>query len=202
LYREGLARALQGGEEISVAGQASSPEEALEALVSLHPDVVLVDMAMRDALYTAEQILRIAPSAKVIALTVSETERDIIACAEAGVAGYVTRDGTFQNVIQSIQAVTKGEFQCSAHMAGVLLRRVATRSDRRNSNGSIGQLTGRESLVLELVNEGFSNKEIARQLDIEVATVKNHIHNVLEKLRVHRRGEAAALLRRARRDQP
>ena len=202
LYREGLEHVLSGSERVTLVGTASCGEEAIERTGRLNPDIVLLDMAMRDAHSTVQQMTHIAPDTKVVALAVPEIDSEVIACAEAGVAGYVTREGSLDDVIQIIEAAAKGELRCSARIAGSLLRRIATLAAGRHEPGPMACLTNRESDIMALIEEGLSNKEIARKLGIEVATVKNHVHNILEKLHVHRRGEAAAVMRhlRARHD--
>ncbi|MFQ5757298.1 MAG: LuxR C-terminal-related transcriptional regulator [Acidiferrobacterales bacterium] len=202
LYREGLERVLRKVERIVVVGTTSGREEAGERVQALNPDVILLDMAMSEAHTAVREITHIAPDVKVVALTVPEIDREVIACAEAGVAGYVTREGSVNDVIQSIEAAAKGELHCSGRIAASLLRRVTTLAAEGHAAGPVECLTGRESHILELVEQGLSNKEIARALCIEVATVKNHVHNILEKLGVHRRGEAAAMTRRLRTHHP
>jgi DNA-binding NarL/FixJ family response regulator len=202
LYREGLERVLRRVEHITIVGTASDREEVIQRAHTLNPDVVLLDMAMSEAHATVQQITQTVPHVKVVALTVPEIDREVIACAEAGVVGYVTRDGSLYDVIQSIDAAAKGELRCSGRIAATLLRRITVLAAGRHATGPVECLTGRESRILELVERGLSNKEIARELCIEVATVKNHVHHILEKLGVHRRGEAAAIMRRLRTHHP
>ncbi len=196
VYREGLDRILSDVEWITLAGTASSHEEAVRGAIALNPDIVLLDMAMSEALLTVRRITQLAPDVGVVALAVPDIGSEVMACAEAGVAGYVTREGSLSDVIQTIEAAAKGELRCSAQIAGSLLRRVAALAEERYESDDVACLTSRESGVLELVDQGLSNKEIARRLSIEVATVRNHVHNILQKLGVHRRGEAAAIMRR------
>lgn len=202
LYREGLERALGDVGQLDVVGTASCREEAAQRIVTLNPDVVLLDMAMSEAYVALQEISHVSREVKVVALAVPETDKEVIACAEAGVAGYVTREGSLNEVLQSIEAAAKDELYCSGRVAATLLRRVNALATERDATGPFECLTRRECRILELVEEGLSNKEIARTLSIEVATVKNHVHNILEKLGVHRRGEAAALMRRSRVRQP
>ncbi len=197
LYREGLEHILTEVEQIALVGTASCREEAVRRVNAVNPDVALLDIAMSEALVTVREITQLAPDLKVVALAVPDIDSEVIACAEAGVAGYVTRDGSLSDVIQSIEAAAKGELQCSARIAGSLLRRVSALAVERYKGADGARLTNRESAILELVDQGLSNKEIARRLSIEVATVRTHVHNILDKLGVHRRGEAAALVRRS-----
>jgi DNA-binding NarL/FixJ family response regulator len=129
----------------------------------------------------------------VVALAAPESEEDIIALAEAGVLGYVTRDESLDNLVTTIESVARDEMACSPWMATVLVRRVQALAAERP--GPTQRLTAREAEILELIAQGLSNKEIAARLFIEVTTVKNHVHNILEKLGVSRREEAVACTR-------
>jgi DNA-binding NarL/FixJ family response regulator len=194
LYREGIA-AFLARTSLNAAGAAANLGEAADLAARLAPDVVLVDMATADALDVVRRVRAAAPAAKVVALTVSELESDVVECAEAGVSGYVTRDGSLDDLVAAIRSAARGEVVCSPQLAGVLLRRVTTLAAEREPQTSMAALTSREREVAALMDEGLSNKQIAQQLSIEVTTVKNHVHNILEKLRVKRRGEAVARLR-------
>ncbi len=192
LYREGLAQILSGHDNIGVVGATASAQETLAAVPGTHPDVVLLDMAMPESLTVVRVLADAEPAVKVVALAVAESEQDVIACAEAGVAGYVLREGSLGDLLATVESVSRGEAICSPRMTATLLRRLALLAGGRPQT----PLTARELEIVRLVDQGLSNKDIARRLCIEVATVKNHVHNVLEKLQVHRRGEAAARLRK------
>jgi two-component system nitrate/nitrite response regulator NarL len=194
LYRDGLAAALNSKEGVEVVGSLANQYEAYEAIPRLHPDVVLLDMATAGSHQAVSRIRELAPDTRVVALGIADVERDVIGCAEAGIAGYVPREGTLDSLVDAIQSAVLGELQCSPQMAGTLLRRIAALS-ARSDIALADSLTSREREILRLIEEGRSNKDIARNLGIEVATVKNHVHNLLEKLHVHRRGEAAAQVR-------
>ena len=196
-YRDGLAQLLAHRQGCTVAATASGPEEALAAVRDHDPDVVL--LALGDATGSAlvQEIVEERPGSRVVALGVAEEEDDVLALAEAGVSGYVTTDGSADDVLAVVESVARGETLCSPRIAATLLRRVAALTHERRTRPDDERLTVRERQVLALIEQGLSNKEIARGLCIEVATVKNHVHNILEKLQVNRRGEAAALLRRA-----
>jgi DNA-binding NarL/FixJ family response regulator len=135
------------------------------------------------------------PDACVIALSVEETDEELIACAEAGVAGFVRRDAAFDELTTTISSVVRGELPCSPQTAAILLRRIAQLAAERRRVTVTARLTPREREIVRLIDDGLSNKEIAGRLHIELATVKNHVHNILEKLQVHGRLEAAAHLR-------
>lgn len=194
LFREGLDRILRDVERVKLVGAATCARDAAERVHQLRPDVVLLDMSMDDAFSTARQVARACRSTRVIALGMPESEAEVLACAEIGVAGYVTREGSLTDVIAAIDAAARGEVRCSPRIAGLLLRRVASLADRHN--GAFAPLTTREAQVLRLLQQGLSNKMISRRLGIELPTVKNHVHSILGKLGVHRRAEAVSLLHR------
>jgi DNA-binding NarL/FixJ family response regulator len=195
LYREGLAEILSQRPDVQVVSSASDLEESRAQILETQPDVILLDMATPGSYDLAILLTKLAPAARIIALGVDDSEPEVMQCFEAGVAGYVPRSGTLENLIDSIQSAVLGQLRCSPQIAGVLLRRVTALSGGHHQAVPLATLTSREREILELIDQGCSNKEIARRLGIEVATVKNHVHNTLEKLKVHRRGEAAARVR-------
>jgi DNA-binding NarL/FixJ family response regulator len=195
LYREGLAGALGQQSWVSAVRTAADAAAALEHLTSFHPDVVLLNMATAGSAAILATMLRRVPSIRVVALGVREVEGEVIACAEAGVAGYLLRQQSLAELTQVVQSVARGETLCTPRTTATLLRRLATLAAARPPVPAPGYLTAREREILVLIDQGLSNKEIARRLSIEVRTVKNHVHNIFEKLQVHRRGEAAARMR-------
>jgi two-component system, NarL family, nitrate/nitrite response regulator NarL len=195
LYREGMARALGHGRRVHVLGTATSSQEALSRVRDLKPEVILVDVAMNDGFDTVRAIGEATPEAKVVALAVSDTEADVIACAEAGVWGYVPRDGTLDDLEAVVESVARGESLCSPRIAASLLRRVGALAAELRGPPPVTSLTARELEVAALLDQGLSNKEIAQRLSIAVPTVKNHVHSILDKLHVNRRTEAAARLK-------
>jgi DNA-binding NarL/FixJ family response regulator len=194
LYREGLAHALQAAAPLAVLGTACGLDEAIDRLRTLGPDVVVLDLTMVDALRSI-RVLRAASCAKIVAFAVSDADHQILACAEAGAAAYLSRDGTIEELVRTIVEVMRGETRCSARLAATLFERVAALSVA--SEMPVAQvLTPREKEIAALLELGLANKAIAHRLGIELATVKHHVHNVLEKLKVERRGEAAAKIRK------
>jgi DNA-binding NarL/FixJ family response regulator len=157
--------------------------------------VVLLDQTMSDGLDQVRRLQRVSSRPKVIALGMPDQEEMLLEWAEAGVSGFVPRDASVEDLVSTVESAVRGEFHCTAKLAGTLLRRLACRPSAASIWGASERLTPRESEIVGLIDGGLSNKEIAVRLGIEVATVKNHVHNLLEKLRVRRRGEAAARLR-------
>jgi two-component system nitrate/nitrite response regulator NarL len=195
LYREGLAWSLSQRPEIEMVGAAAPSAGALAQAVSSAPAVVLLDFAMAQALNLPKELNRLIPGVKVIAFVASELDDELIACAEAGIVGFVTRDASVDDLVDTIRNALRGEVMCSARVTGLLFQRVAALSEATQAPSNVRLLTRRECEIAKLVNEGMSNKEIARSLRIASATVKNHVHNILEKLQVSRRAAAAAVLR-------
>jgi two-component system nitrate/nitrite response regulator NarL len=197
LYREALVESLGRDERFEVVAVVPHVEMALEVLDCVGADVVLVDTRMIDGTDAVRELAAAAPQVKLVALAVREVEPEVIAVAEAGASAYVTPDGSMEDLASVVQSVERGEVLCSPGMAAGLFRRVATLARDRQLDPIDEKLTVRELDVLRLIEDGRANKEIATALSIELPTVKNHVHNILEKLNVHRRTEAAA---RARRD--
>jgi two-component system, NarL family, nitrate/nitrite response regulator NarL len=192
-YREGLAFVLPRY-GFDVVGTAATGHDAVAATVALAPDVTLLDMAMSSSLGVLQAIAQHAPRVARVALGVSDEERAVLGCIEAGATAYVTRDATLADVVDTIRRAIRGESLASPRIVGILMRRAALAA-QRSDPPPVESLTAREIEVIRLIDEGLSNRAIAARLCIEVTTVKNHVHNILEKLSVHRRGEAAARVR-------
>jgi two-component system nitrate/nitrite response regulator NarL len=192
LFREGLAEILERRTGFCIVGTASHAAETLEQVADHKPDVALVDVAMPDSLACVRAMIRLSPETKVLALGVADDAAGVVSCAEAGVSGFVPRDGSLDDLVSAVECVARGELACSPRSAAVLLRQVGALSLAQATPRSIPALTVRELDVLRLLDRRLTNKEIARELGIEVATVKNHVHNLMEKLQVHRRRDVAA----------
>jgi DNA-binding NarL/FixJ family response regulator len=197
LYREGLAATLAARANLSVVGTAANRAEALDLIAREHPDVMVLDMAMAGALDLARAMGREAPSVKTVAFAIAELDRDVLVCAQAGVAGYVPCEASTDDLAAVIESVTRDELLCSPRIAAALFRRVAALSGA-DEPAAGASLTRRERQIARLIENGLSNKEIASHLVIEVATVKNHVHNILDKFGLTTRGEIAARLRDGR----
>jgi two-component system, NarL family, nitrate/nitrite response regulator NarL len=195
LYREGLSASLGAQPGLAVVGATGERQAALDLLATGRPDVVVLDMATRDSLGLARAIVAARPSARIVAFAVEEVDREILVCAEAGVAAWVACEGSVDDLVATIKHVVRDELLCSPRITATLFRRLASLARGAAPTESSGGLTGREREIVALIDRGLSNKEIAQRLHLEVATVKNHVHNILEKLQVARRSEAAARLR-------
>lgn len=195
LYRDGLAVALGGRPELEMLGAAPVNETGLEFLAAAHPDIVLLDAAAARSPGTVHAIRAVVEQAKVVAFAIGDEERDAILCAEAGVSGYVSSEASLDDLVGTIVRVAQGEFPCSPRVAALLAQRISSLAAQREPQVVGERLTAREREVLRLIDQGLSNKEIARRLDIGVSTVKNHVHNILDKTSASRRTQAAARVR-------
>jgi two-component system nitrate/nitrite response regulator NarL len=196
LLREGLVLALSQQPSVLVIGSSDlsvSPTEIAE----LRPDVILLDAAKLGNLELSPPLQQVLPSAKIVAFAVADVDDDIIACAEVGISGYVSRAGSIEEVVAAVHGAVCGELHCPPRTSALLFSRMALPSAKRGFVSNNEALTQREREIVELLEQGLSNKEIARSLRIGYATVKNHVHSILSKLQVGRRGEAAARIRRA-----
>jgi two-component system nitrate/nitrite response regulator NarL len=195
LYREGLAKALAGVRGLCVRASAATAAELLRECRRVEPSLVLLDMSVAGALEAAATLHVTHPGLRIVALGM-HGEDQVMACAEVGIAGYVDRDASLADLVATVRSVARGELLCSPRMAARLMRRVAELANEPRASREPSALTRREREVVELIGEGLSNKEIARRLEIELPTVKHHVHNVIEKLGVHSRLQAAAHVRR------
>jgi DNA-binding NarL/FixJ family response regulator len=157
--------------------------------------VILLDAELAG---DAARLVAAAPGCRVIAVAVDATENAVIPLAEAGVAGFISRDHSIDELVAELERVSRGETVASHEVTGLLLRRVFAVANDAPSPDLRGRLTKREREIMDLVEGGLSNKEIARTLSIQLATVKNHVHNALRKLEVGGRAEAAALVQPTR----
>jgi two-component system, NarL family, nitrate/nitrite response regulator NarL len=195
LYREGLSLHLAREERLGIVGSACSAEETFRVARELAPDLLLLDMAMPDSLQIVQELRRIVPDTRVIALTIPEAEAAVIACAEAGVSGFVMREASIAELVEALLSAARGEACMSPRAAALLLRRVGALAADRAPSAPRAELTAREREIVQLIEDGLSNKAIAARLHVELATVKNHVHNILDKLQVHRRGEISGRLK-------
>jgi DNA-binding NarL/FixJ family response regulator len=197
LYREGLVLVLSTRCGIEVAGAAGDGPEAVELIAATRPTVAIVDAALVTGTDLLPSLRRDHPPIRMIAFGVRDDPAEIIACAEAGVAGYVSSEAGAADLIAVLDAVERDELSCTPFVAGTLLRRVTELSaggplpskpdDRPRPHASL--LTSREAEVMALVEQGLMNKQIARRLGISLSTVKNHVHRILQKQAVFSRGD-------------
>lgn len=194
LLREGLMLAIRQNGRLEVVAAAETAE-ALATAVSQRPDVVLLDAGATGGREMPRLLKDLIPGVPVVVFAIADGDPDILGWAEAGTSGYVGRDGTIDDVVGAVEGAMRGEVFCSPRLTGLLFARVAQLADGPVSADNTAKLTPRERDVMALVGQGLPNKEIARHLGIGHATVKNHVHHILEKMHAGGRGEAAARIR-------
>jgi two-component system NarL family response regulator len=196
LFRRGLEMVLEEEADIELVGQASDGSEAVEKAGESLPDVVLMDIRMprSSGIEACRAMKEVAPSAKIVMLTISDEEEDLFEAIRAGASGYLLKDLPLDEVAETVRAVHGGQSLINPSMAGKLLSEFATLA-KRDTGERVQQvppprLTEREMQVLKLVARGMNNRDIAKELFISENTVKNHVRNILEKLQIHSRMEA------------
>jgi two-component system, NarL family, nitrate/nitrite response regulator NarL len=189
LYRQGLNDVLAAEPRLDVVGSVGSGGEAVSAIASADPDVVLLDMGVPGASSLATHLARHGGPPHVVALGIEETEDAVIAFAEAGVEAFVDANAGMADLTTIVEAASRGELVCSPRVAVILRRRVASMGRPGAPAGGEDVLTARERDVAALIDAGLSNREIAARLTIEVSTVKNHVRSIFDKLGVNRRSE-------------
>ena len=195
LFRKGLRMVLEAEEDIVVVAEAADGEQAVARVEDLAPDVVLMDVRMpRMGGIDATRIIRqLFPTTRIIVLTVSDEEDDLYGAVKAGANGYLLKEISIEEVADAIRAVVQGQSLISPSMASKLLTEFNTLVKRAEEKQQFPapRLTERELEVLKLVAQGMSNREIAEDLYISENTVKNHVRNILDKLQMKSRMEAA-----------
>ncbi len=197
LFRDGVAHSLAGESDIALVGEAASGEEALRLARDLLPDVLLLDITMpgKGGLVAAAEIATACPATRIVMLTVSEHEDDLLAAFKAGARGYVLKGVSARELANVVRAVASGEVYVSPSLAAGMLVELT----RSRPPDPLSELTEREREILRLVSEGLTNREIGERLHLAEKTVKHYMTNVLGKLHVRSRVEAAILAARARR---
>jgi DNA-binding NarL/FixJ family response regulator len=195
LFRYGLISVLNEYPEFNVVGDAATSIEALPKIEEIQPDIVIMDVFMpnSDGVKTTSQIKQKLPHTEIIILTISDNEDVFLSAIKAGAKGYLLKGVGIMEIVDAIKLVKNGEATVSPSMASRLLDQF--RNNGKDSNGKKGfcELSVREKEVLKLTAQGSSNKEIAADLFISDTTVKAHMRNILEKLRVKNRAEAVGV---------
>jgi len=187
LFRQGLASLLDSRPDMQVVGEAGDGFEALEKAREAVPDVVLMDIIMPvcDGLEATRRIKQEMPHVQIVMLTVSESEENLFEAIKLGAKGYLLKDVGAEELLRVLRGLSRGEPYVAPGIAARILQEFARPSRTSDT------LSGREQEVLKLVSEGLSNKEISQALGISASTVKNHLRNIMEKLHVRNRVEAA-----------
>jgi DNA-binding NarL/FixJ family response regulator len=193
LFRTGLRNLLEE-HGLAIAGEASNGLDAVRLVRELTPDVVVMDLNMPGigGVEATRQVTSLAPLTRVIVLTISDQDEDVMNAIVAGACGYLLKDSSIQDLIRGIQSAAIGESLISPHIASKVLQRVrSTAADSEGAETIRAELSDREVEVLKLIANGKDNAQIARELVISPKTVKNHISNILMKLQIDNRIQAA-----------
>jgi DNA-binding NarL/FixJ family response regulator len=193
LFRTGL-RSLLEEQGVNVVGEAANGQTAIRIVSELAPDVVIMDLNMPGltGVETTRQLSGIAPLARVVVLTISADDDDVMNAVMAGACGYLLKDSSIQELIVGIRAAAAGESLISPQIAAKVLQRLRAQSTSEDAAATIrAELSDREIEVLKLIANGNDNAQIARELFISPKTVKNHISNILMKLQIDNRIQAA-----------
>ncbi|MGA8074215.1 MAG: response regulator transcription factor [Candidatus Acidiferrales bacterium] len=192
IFRDGLRRLLEGSDDVTIVGEASNGNEAIKLLAKLKPDILLLDLRMpeKDGLGVLEEINFDSMTTRVIVLTAAEDDRDVVRAMRLGARGVVLKQSASDLLLKSIRKVSDGEIWLDNRMTAEVI-------DAFKKSSEAGQrrekplLSDREKEIVQLVAQGFRNREIGEKLFISEQTVKNHLHNIFDKLGVSDRLELA-----------
>jgi DNA-binding NarL/FixJ family response regulator len=198
LLRDGLS-AMLSAKGLRIAATSRSGQEALREIARIQPQLILLDAALgggggRETPRFVEEVRRNFPDVKIVVMGLLPVNEEFVEFIKAGVSGFVLKDATVEQFVETITAVADGNSVLPPMLAGTLFTHVAAQAMARGKRGTKAavKMTAREREVIELIAEGLSNKEIAERLHIATHTVKSHVHNILEKLALHTRLEVAA----------
>jgi len=190
LFREGVAQTLSAEPDMQVVAEATTADQAVRAAQAAAPDVVLLDITIPGGgLNAAHTLARTLPDAKLIMLTASEEEDDVLSALKGGARGYILKGVSGRELVQVVRAVYGGSSYVTPGLAAMLLAEMPRRAPPAPT--PLERLTGREREILQQVRAGHSNKEIAARLCLSEKTVKHHMTTIMEKLQVRNRTEAA-----------
>jgi DNA-binding NarL/FixJ family response regulator len=198
LVRDGISMLLNQVTDLTVVAGGSSAD--MSRLRAVNPQVVLLDLGLRngDSKRVAAKVMKEFPESKVIVMDLLPVDEDIVEFTNAGVSGFILKDATLEDLVNTIRAVTEGARVLPPQMSGTLFSRIARDAVARGRPDALRsvRMTPREREVINLIAEGLSNKEIAERLRIATYTVRSHVRNVMEKLMLHTRLQIAAYAHR------
>lgn len=197
LLGDGLAACFNSRPDICAIAIVNDLALLRHKLAMTATEAVLIDVTQGIDLWDVRALAAEWPNIALIALGLNEQRQEVISCGRAGYAGYVPRDASIDTLCQTLHEIVAGRLACPPEISCGLLRALFRQQPHAAVPEHDPALTRRESEVLELVGRGFSNKEIANELCLSVATVKHHVHHVLEKLNLQRRAEAMRRVREA-----
>lgn len=197
LLGDGLAACFSSRPDMRAIAVVNDLATLRDKLSTTETHVVLIDVTQGVDLFDVRGIAADWPNVPLVALGLNEQRQEVIQCGRAGFSGYVARDASIDALCHALSEIVAGRLACPPEISGGLLRALFRRDPHPEESDPALGLTRRESEVLELLGRGFSNKEIANELCLSVATVKHHVHHVLEKLKLERRAQAMRHVRDA-----
>jgi len=190
LLRDGVSALLSFATTCNVVG-AVQTSDAAQVARDLHPDLVLLDATVFAISGFACGLRDAVPLAKVVVFALEAVDQNLLSSAHIGISGFVGRNGSAQDMLSAIEQVSRGQFAASPELTAVLIDGLASAYRSSQPTPSICGLTPRQRQIVPLIEQGLSNKEIARLLGLELATVKNHIHSILGRMQLIRRSQVA-----------
>lgn len=195
MFGEAVAAFLDGFEDVTETLTCHRVDCFVEEILAFGPDVVLIDITDESALREARAVSETRPEMPIVGLAVPEMAESVIACADNGLVGYVPRQASLVELKTAVDQAYKEECTCHPKISISLLRELRRRRENRQEPVDCERLTPRETEILRLVSHGSSNKEIAKALNVSVATVKNHVHSIFAKLHTKSRTDTLRLVR-------
>ena len=199
LLREGLAAMLKKQQDMSVVETVGNGENILEIMKSHKPEVLLLDLGLRSrsSLSLVKSVKKNSSSPKIIVMDLIPLQADVLEFVQAGVSGFILKDATVNDFLKTIRSVVKGLQVLPPNLTGSLFSQIVENALNGLQPSEIidsVRMTKREKQVIELISEGYTNKEIAQELHLSTYTVKSHVHNILEKLALSTRVQIAKYL--------
>jgi DNA-binding NarL/FixJ family response regulator len=193
IFRDGLRKLLDSADDVAVVGEASSGNECIQLVQKLKPDILLLDLRMpdKDGLQVLETVNFETVPTRVIVVTAAEDDRDVVRAMRLGARGVVLKQSATDLLLKSIHKVHQGEIWLDKRMTAEVMRAFAQSSEAGGPRREKPLLSDREKEIVQLVAQGFRNREIGEKLFISEQTVKNHLHNIFDKLGVSDRLELA-----------
>ena len=196
LLREGIASMLKKQRDMQTVATVGNGENILQIMKKSHPHIVLLDLGLRsqNSIQIVKLVRQNFPEAKIIVMDLIPLQADVFEFVQAGVSGFILKDANVTDFFKTIRTVYKGTKVLPPHLTGTLFSQIVDHAIGGSSPSVIDQsvrMTKRERQVIELISDGFTNKEIAQKLHLSPYTVKSHVHNILEKLALNTRVQIA-----------
>ncbi|MGB7060854.1 MAG: response regulator transcription factor [Candidatus Zixiibacteriota bacterium] len=187
IFRQGIKKLLEEESDLQVVGEASDGREAVKKTTELKPDVILMDIAMANlnGLEATRQIKKHLPSAKVIMVTMHKNEEYVLQSFQAGASGFILKEGAVEELVSAIRSINSDKSFLSPSISKTLIDAYMRKMETGKTETPFDLLTDREREVLQLIAEGYTNREVAKSLFISVKTVEAHRAHIMQKLNIH-----------------